>query len=157
MSETTPDPNSKPGRHGRKRPQTQQSARVIKLKQDGRTFDEIGAELGISRATAHRRFYAGLRHIVEPEVAAYRAEHVKRLAMERAIVCDILAARHVTISNGKVLPEYEDDGPTLAAIDRLLKIDEREARLLGLDSAAKVELGGGVTYQIVGVDPEQVK
>ena len=34
---------------------------------------------------------------------------------------------------------------------------ERKARLLGLDSAAKVELGGGVTYQIVGVDPEQVK
>ena len=146
-----PDPNSQPGRPGRKLTQAQESARVIKLKQAGRTFDEIGAELGISRATAHRRFYAGLRHIVEPEVAAYRAEHVKRLAMERAIVCDILAARHVTISNGKVLPEYEDDGPTLAAIDRLLKIDEREARLLGLDCKVQVDVSGGVRYEIITV------
>ncbi|WP_188195602.1 hypothetical protein [Nonomuraea sp. SYSU D8015] len=37
-----------------------------------------------------------------------------------------------------------DDGPKLAAIDRLLKIQARRAALLGLDAEKKVSVSGGV-------------
>lgn len=72
----------------------------------------------------------------------------------------VLRAEHVLVSGGAVVREVvlgddgrpvinavtglpvsvpiRDDGPRLAAIDRLLKIQERRARLLGLDKPTKV-------------------
>jgi len=56
----------------------------------------------------------------------------------------VLERNHVAISHGQVVKvEGEslcDDGPTLAAIDRLLRIQERRAKLLGLDAPTKHEV-----------------
>jgi hypothetical protein len=140
---------------------------VLALKRQDLSFDEIGKHLGISKATAHRAFHRALPRIVEPEATAYRSEHLARLAMAREVVMEIIGTRHVVISNGHIVSEiigvyedgkpiygepYEDDGVTLAALDRLVKIDEREARLLGIDAEQKVNLSGGIRYEVVGVD-----
>jgi hypothetical protein len=52
-----------------------------------------------------------------------------------------------------------DDAPVLAAVDRLLKVQERRAKLLGLDVPVKrqVEVDGGLRYEVVGVDLDQLK
>jgi hypothetical protein len=57
----------------------------------------------------------------------------------------VLERNHVTVSHGRIIRgENEepllDDGPVLTAIDRLLKIQERRAKLLGLDAPARHEV-----------------
>jgi hypothetical protein len=57
----------------------------------------------------------------------------------------VMEREHVTVSHGKIIrgedgKPLRDDGPLLAAVDRLLKIAERRARLLGLDAPTRTEL-----------------
>ncbi len=62
----------------------------------------------------------------------------------------VMKRRHVTVSAGQVVMVVDerthtetplvDDKPTLDAIDRLLKIQDRRAKLLGLDAPKKVEV-----------------
>ncbi|GAA2395473.1 hypothetical protein GCM10010404_61300 [Nonomuraea africana] len=60
---------------------------------------------------------------------------------------------NAAVDDGRGEP-LEDDAPVLAAIDRMLKIQERRAKLLGLDIPVKQLVGGDVTvtYQFEGVD-----
>lgn len=90
-------------------------------------------------------------------------EHLDELSRT---VWAVLEREHVTVSHGKVIVikdeagvehRLRDDGPTLAAVDRLVKIAERRARLLGLDSAVKVDARGVVTFAIEGIDPEKLR
>lgn len=62
-----------------------------------------------------------------------------------AAAMEVLEREHVTVSNGRVVSlddgtPLPDDGPVLQAIDRLLRIQERRARLLGLDAPVKRDL-----------------
>jgi hypothetical protein len=50
-----------------------------------------------------------------------------------------------------------DDGPKLAAIQVALRVRESYRRLHGLDSETKVNLSGSVRYEVVGVDPDDLK
>lgn len=149
----------------------EQDAMILELKRQDFTFEEIAHHLGISRTTAHRGFHRALPRITEPSAEAYRTEQLARLAYAREIVVDILERRHVTISNGKVMREiigsdeegkpiygepYEDDGVILAAVDRLDKIDDREARLLQLYPKTEVNHSGDLTYHIVGLSAEDL-
>ena len=109
----------------------EQDAKILELKRQDLSFEEIGKRLGISRAAAHRGFHRALPRITAPAADAYRTEHLTRLAYAREIVMDILATRHVTISNGRVMHEvtghnddgtpiygepYEDDGVILSVV-----------------------------------------
>lgn len=146
----------------------EQDAKIIELKRQDLTFQQIGDQLGISRAAAQRGFHRGMPRITEPAAIEYRAEHLARIELMREVVMEVLGSRHVAISNGDVVREitgqdqdgkpvygdaYEDDSVVLAAAATLLKIDERESKLLGLDSAKKVDMSGSITYEIVGIDP----
>jgi hypothetical protein len=55
------------------------------------------------------------------------------------------ACQDVTVSHGRVIKDdfdepILDDGPTLSAIDRILKIQERRAKFLGLDAPQRHEV-----------------
>jgi hypothetical protein len=57
----------------------------------------------------------------------------------------MLTPHYEVSASGRVATDEDgrpllDDKPKLAAIDRLLKIQDRRAKLLGLDSAQKVEV-----------------
>lgn len=56
--------------------------------------------------------------------------------------------------NVTVAEAAEDGDP--AAIAALIKVQEREAKLLGLDSAIKQEVDATVRYEIAGVDDGDV-
>jgi hypothetical protein len=51
----------------------------------------------------------------------------------------------------------DDHSGRLAAVDRVIKLEERAAKLLGLDAPAKVQSEGTVRYSIDGVNPEDLK
>jgi hypothetical protein len=67
---------------------------------------------------------------------------------------------HVSAS-GKIVRDDNgepliDDGPTMQAADRILKIIERKTKLLGLDAPQKVESDVQVNYTFGGVDLNQL-
>ncbi|WP_329462392.1 hypothetical protein [Streptomyces sp. NBC_01431] len=53
---------------------------------------------------------------------------------------------------GKEVP-IPDEGPKLQALQVALKICESYRKLHGLDAEKKVNISGGVRYEIVGIDP----
>lgn len=149
----------------------EQQRDVVALKRGGLSFAEIGQRLGISKSQAHRAFYAALDRIVEPEVVAMRAEQLARIELEREEALDIMGAEHLVVSNGHVVSPitgHDDEGdpvygdplidqsPPLAAIDRLIKLDDQEAKLVGMYPKTEHNVSGGLTYEFVGLTDEDL-
>lgn len=150
-------------------------AEVLRLRRTGMTFTAIGQERGFSRQRAHQIYKEALAEIPEMEVKLYRAEQQERLDDVLRAAYEVLQRKHLTISGGKIVrigepvidpetgkatiaeeagePVY-DDGPTLAAIKTILQVEERRAKLLGLDAPVKADLGGSlqVRYLVENVD-----
>lgn len=123
-------------------------ARIVELRDAGLTFREIAAEVGLAYQTVWDHYQKAMRDIPAAAVAAHREliarrrdEQLRRIDMEREAVMEVLAARHVTVSNGQIIREdgqpILDDAPVLVAVDRLVKLDDQEAKLLGLYAPTK--------------------
>lgn len=161
--------------HYTRNPETAaRDAQICRMRRDGMTLREIGAALDMHHKSVAEALQRALREIV-----AEPAEDVRRLELERldgelerlnrleTAALAVLERQHVTVNNGHIIylddEPLLDDGPILQAIDRLVRIEDARRRngesrrkLLGLDSATKVDLSGGVKYELVGVDPEQL-
>jgi hypothetical protein len=155
------------------------AAHVMAARRRGVSFEEIGKTLGVTRQRAHQIYVATLRDIPATEVAEYRAEQAERLDELLREAYAVLGRDHVTVSNGKVVrmgrpfvnddgvAEVDagrgevvlDDGPKLQAIRTILDIEARRAKLFGLDTPVRQELAldGALRYEIVGINPEDLK
>ncbi len=124
---------------------------------EGLTYQEVADHLGYAnKGTAFCAVQRGMRDAAAPaKEARDRREAELQLLWDEAM--DILNAKHVVVSMGKVIEidgaPLADSSPRLQAIDQLRKINESWRRLNGDDKPAKVEHSGGVTYEIIGVDP----
>jgi hypothetical protein len=133
-------------------------ARVLQLRVEQVPYAQIATLLGISEGLAEKDFQRALearkteldarRHV------AVALEVAKLDALER-VAWGVLRTRHILAQQGKIVctddgTPLEDDGPTLAAIDRILKIAERRARMLGHDAPvrAKVEVTDAIDADI---------
>jgi hypothetical protein len=104
-------------------------AKALELRRAGDGYVEIAQKLGIGKSTAHR--------MVESAMAGARAQI--------AASVDDLRADELTRLDGmlaKLWPKVTDD-PDVAVIDRIIKIGERRAKLLGLDAPVRTALQGG--------------
>ncbi|MCG5549170.1 helix-turn-helix domain-containing protein [Halorhodospira halochloris] len=97
----------------------ERKARALELRQTGMTYADIGRELGISNAQAHRLVSGALQEIRKR--ASEEAEQLRTLELSR------LDQLHHALWESAL-------GGELRAIDRLLRIMERRAKLLGLDA-----------------------
>jgi hypothetical protein len=101
--------------------------RAIELRGQGKTFVEIGKELGVTGPRAFQLVTQAIDDVnalLVGEVKALRQKHLDELhAMRKGIWKDATAGQ-------------------VGKIDRLIKILEREARLAGLDAAEKFEHSG---------------
>lgn len=162
------------GDHGNERHKAaQRRDRVLELRDEGLTFKEIGAELGVTEQRAWQIHKRALRERPALEAAANRDferkeaqlkqidEQRRDVDMQREAAMSVLTARHITISNGIAVREdgqpVLDDAPVLAAIDRLVRLDElllkladHEAKLLGLYAATKQTVDATVNYTVGG-------
>jgi len=116
---------------------------ALELRKQGNSYRAIGAALGVSEAQSHTDVQRALRALAALEQAS--AEELRTMELERLDTLTVEAARvlsatHPLVSGGKVLDDLTDDGPKLAAIDRLLRISESRRKLLGLDAPSKAAL-----------------
>jgi hypothetical protein len=127
----------------------QRRAQAVDMRIAGNSFRTIADKLGYKTASAAcQDISRALEQAVAEQtrsVEAYREEELQRLDALMVEAWTILKKDHVTVSHGKLIYDDRtgepllDDGPTLQAIDRILKIQERRAKMLGLDAPMKVE------------------
>jgi len=150
-------------------------AYAAQLRSRGWTYQQIGDELGTDKGTAFEAVKRAMAEVIAEPAAEAVAFSIRRLDEQRVRlndlrdkVMEILERKHVTVVQGQVV--YDGDGEavpddefTLKTVDRLLKIDaqlqsndESMRTLLGTNSPTKTQVSGGLTYEVVGVDPAQL-
>jgi len=127
---------------------------AVQLRSRGRTYQQISDELGYGHSSNARR---AVKKALEGIIVEGRDEAIKlqldELDMMQRAVFEVLEAKHYVVSEGRIVhrggkddPDREellDDSPVLQAVDRLLKISDRRAKLLGLDAPKRIEVGDG--------------
>lgn len=119
--------------------------RAYDLFRRGLSYRQIGTELGVSHQSAFEAVRRAARDAAGDPLVAAEAHTLmlERLQDYRRQAWRVLTARHyVTTQAGEVATGPDgapllDDDPVLRALDRLLKIEDHEARLRGLYAPAK--------------------
>ena len=124
---------------------------AAELRLRGLTYEKIGREMGMTPEGARQAVIRGLDRIrghTDELAVEVRAQEAARLDR----ICETLS---------RLADDAADEATALAVIDRLLKVQDRRARLLGLD-LQRVELTGAnggpiqiAAIQRVIVDPQQ--
>src|SRR5690606_36769481 len=147
------------GRYERTLASAVRHAQAARLRAQHWTYQKIADELGYpNRSEAYRAVQRALKAAIrEPgeEMLALELERLDRMARAAE---EVLEAHHVKLAGGEIV--YDEGGqpladtkPVLEAIDRSLKIQQRRARLFGLDAQVKQQITGKVaTYRVEGVD-----
>jgi hypothetical protein len=115
----------------------QRRVKVAELKLKARSVRAIAQELGVGVATVQRDIeavFARTREFANASIRAERAISLARLEVATEAIMPALEA------GGRGLPEDENGAAidpfdsTLDAVDRLVKLDTRRAKLLGLEA-----------------------
>jgi hypothetical protein len=108
--------------------------------------DHLGWNL--SKSTVARRITCEIKETVQPLADEVRALELDRLDQLQQVALGVMGADHPLVSEGRVVRIEQEDGtkvplqdhgPVLAAMDRFLKIQDRRAKLLGLDAPTRVD------------------
>ena len=121
-------------------------AEAVKLRARGKTFQEIADALDIGVATAHLDVRTAMTEIAkeaEENVQAERGTELSRLQRALAVVEDVLLDEEPTApAKGEDYSDFEERVESsrelkLKALDRLVKIQDQRAKLLGLYAPEK--------------------
>lgn len=113
---------------------------AFEMRKQGYTFQQIADSLGVTDLGAHKMVMRTLERLATQ--TAETAEQVRAMEIER--LNELWRHAWEQVENGE-----------LRAIDVCLNIQNRRARLMGLDAATKVDLSGTVgvrQYEGVNVD-----
>jgi hypothetical protein len=124
----------------------------------GHSLREIGKLMGVSHETARKLVSLEADARVLPLADELRKQQLDRLNDMRLKAMAVLEREHVHIAEGRVVRDKDpetgefsdpivDDGPVLAAIDRLVKIEDRMSKLLGLDAPVQSEIAAVVEHK----------
>lgn len=103
---------------------TDKAYAAMELRKAGRTYEEIATELNCSIAGAWKSVN---RYLVERrEQIAESANEVREIELQRLEAATLLAMEHIRAGD-------------LSGIDRLLRVQERRAKLLGLDAPTVIQ------------------
>lgn len=123
----------------------ERDAQACRMVVEGHTYEEIARVLGYSdRGKAHTAVQRALTLTMREPADEVRKIHLARLQEMYKTAREIMVSSHYAVQNGKVVhldgTPVLDDMPKLAAIDRMLRVLEREAKLLGIDAAKQIEI-----------------
>lgn len=110
----------------------QREERGLQLRLAGLSYARIGEQLGITGPGAHAAVTRAVRR--QAERMAEDAELLRAIEVARLDEAQVVAS---------ALLRHQDSATRLRAVDRVVKLGERRAKLLGLDSPvlARVDLG----------------
>lgn len=138
------------------------------MKVAGRTHAEISIALGYyDESHVSRALRRHTKLMAEPHVETMRQLCEEQLSQLHRAAMRVLESTHLKVNNGYVVyytedPEsnpnakakpLHDSAPVLAAIDRLLRIQESKRKLWGIDVPVKHEVSvSSVTVTVRGAD-----
>ncbi len=125
----------------------QRKASALDLLAHGHTYDQIAKTLGYkSKASAYNLVQQALEEHVKQNVEAIQEIRARELlqlqALEHKLLPTVLDA-DFTLLHGR------DLFPVLETVDRIVKIKERRAKMLGLDEQADMQLGSNGNIQVI--------
>lgn len=134
----------KPG-PGTKEEQIQRRVDIWRMRTEGKTQLEIAQHFGISQ----QRVYQLIKEAAA-EITQEAAEELRKVELHKLDKWEQAALMVAEQYRG------QDASTVLGALDRLLKIGQRRAALVGLDAPSVVEQRQ-YSYSVNGVDPEALK
>jgi hypothetical protein len=124
------------------------------------TYQAIGDALGVTKQSAHEMVKRALTTTLKEPAEMVRQLELDKLDAMEAAALAIMERQHWAHSNGRLVymgdQPLEDDGPALAAVNTLLRVQERRSKLLGLDSPTKLAVTGAMRYELVGIEMDDV-
>ncbi len=130
------------------------------------TQREIGSRLGITQQAVAQRLDKVKAKLPPIDLGAVRQEMMALYAENLRRLSELAAMEGAPVTAGKdgdvvYDPESEtvvrDYSGRVAAIKELNATTAHIRKLLGIDAAEKHEVTGAVRYELVGVDPEDLK
>ena len=104
---------------------------ALKLRREGKTYQQIADLIGYSgKSMAYREVQAALHETIREAGPEVRELEVQRL--------DLLVEKLLPYALGSA--EEQEGVPSLHTVDRLLKVMERRAKLLGLDAPVRQDI-----------------
>lgn len=104
----------------------EQEQRCFDLRLEGKSLRAIAALTGLSTSTVQRRINGAAAKYVSPKVEALRAQHDAQFDL-------------VYEETQKIIDTTDDVDVKLKAIQTLLRIQDRQAKLHGMDAPTRVE------------------
>ncbi|MEV4861453.1 hypothetical protein [Streptomyces ossamyceticus] len=162
MANPNQDARSGHGQYIRTPETAQRDAQAAELRAQGWTLQAIAEHLGFhDRSGARLAIRRALTDIVKGPAEKLLAIHMERLETLYEAAMEVMEADHVVVSHGQIVKgedgqPLKDSGPKLAAIREARSTLDAFWNLAGMKKPAKVEHSGGVKYEIVGVNPEDV-
>lgn len=113
-------------------------ATAIKYRQSGLTYERIARLCGYSDPSSCRHaIQRELDRVIVQNIEEWRNDHISRLEMLHEKIWPL------------AVPDEDGKKVSLFAVDRLLAIAEREAKLLGLDAKADDNIGPQIIIEEV--------
>lgn len=139
-----------------------EAQRALDMRLRGFRDFEVCRELGISRATLNRRVKLALEQRLNPTVDQYRDEQRERITVYRRRILDeleVLGRRRdaagrmlLDVETGETIIVAPDTAASVAALlGRLTQLEERLARLDGLDAPTRVSVESTVDAELAAL------
>lgn len=144
------------------------NAQIVDLKHDGRTFQEIGNTLGLSKQRVHELYWQAMHEVIAPGVNALRAQQNAELEAVKDKMQAILNRDHYAMSGGTIVrgpaeldqfgqpltlgEPLHDDGPKIQAAGVISRLIEQQAKLNGTFAPVTATINGTIHYEVAGVD-----
>lgn len=128
-------------------------AKAVRLRSQGASYSEIATALAFHDASGARKAVErALADVVRPDVERLRALQGDELDAIQLECWRIITTPHPKVSaSGRIVIDpntgepVTDPAPIVAALNTLVRVGERRAKLLGLDGPAKVEVTREIT------------
>ncbi len=127
-------------------PRTERRAQVARLRRGGMTQDQIAAHIGVNQATVSRdlaELEGRLKQVASDDIDAWRGAQLDKYQRLADQIADDINTLREAGEHAKLANLYR----------RLIDIDERESKLLGLDAPTRVE---AVVEQMSDEDAERL-
>lgn len=127
---------------------------------NGETQVDIAAHYGLGQSTVSEIIKRMRDDVPIEERRARQRRQLQELDHMRGAALALADSAPIpAYSNGRPIlmadgSQAEDHTGRVRAMDLVVKLQEREAKALGLDSPAKLDVGGAIRYEIVGVDED---